>query len=65
MTSRGKYLLELALRKQNDQPMTFLVNNDGSLTRVDDKPNELPAEFVYGNDSSISVQETIDKSNES
>lgn len=42
--SRGQKLLELALLANNDQPVTFIVNVDGSLSQVEGNRREPPIE---------------------
>lgn len=42
--SRGQKLLELALLANNDQPVTFIVNVDGSISQVKGNHSELPIE---------------------
>lgn len=42
--SRGQKLLELALLANNDQPVTFIVNVDGSISQVEGNHSESPIE---------------------
>lgn len=42
--SRGQKLLELALLANNDQPVTFIVNVDGSLSQLEGNHSEPPIE---------------------
>lgn len=42
--SRGQKLLELALLANNDQPVTFIVNVDGSISQVEGNHSEPPIE---------------------